>query len=140
MAATIPEPVQPPASKVDIHLGASRSTEFQILVDVVTGKKIHILYYNKTTVELLHSTDPPSCGCGFMSVERMGYNINVDTLSHLINPDERQQISPEMRFTCDGMITNGSLELTVLWKVICILNFKYGEIVKMKHTEKSTAH
>ena len=31
--------------------------------------------------------------------------INVGTGSHLINPDQRQQISPEMRFTCDGMIT-----------------------------------
>ena len=36
----------------------------------------------------------------------MGY-INVATGSHLVNlhPDTRQQISPEMRFTCDGMIT-----------------------------------
>ena len=31
--------------------------------------------------------------------------INVDTAFHLVNPDERQQISPEMNFTCDGMIT-----------------------------------
>ena len=31
--------------------------------------------------------------------------IDVDIGSYLVYPDERQQISPEMNFTCDGMIT-----------------------------------
>ena len=72
----------------------------------IANSKLHniSIQQRKVTVGLLHSTDPPGCGCGFMSVERMEY-INVDTVSYLVNPDERQQISPEMRFTCDGMIT-----------------------------------
>ena len=49
--------------------------------------------------------DPQSCGCGFMSVERMRYLLDVDSVSSLIFLSQRQQISPEMRFTCDGNIT-----------------------------------
>ena len=48
--------------------------------------------------------DPPGCGFGFMSVERMRYLLSVETAS-LIRSGQRQQISPEMRFTCDGIIT-----------------------------------
>ena len=41
-----------------------------------------------------------------MSVERMRYVLKLDTLStSLWITSQRQQISPEMRFTCDGMIT-----------------------------------
>ena len=50
-------------------------------------------------------TDPPGCGCGFMSLERMRYVLNVDSVSSLVFSGQRQQISPEMRFTCDGNIT-----------------------------------
>ena len=50
-------------------------------------------------------TDPPGCGCGFMRVERMRNLLNVDPGSPPIFPDQRQQISPEMNFICDGMIT-----------------------------------
>lgn len=54
---------------------------------------------------MIVNTDPPSCGCGFMSIERMRNLLNVDTVSAVMHTDQRQQISPEMRFTCDGMIT-----------------------------------
>ena len=50
-------------------------------------------------------TDPPGCGCGFMRMERMRNLLNLDPGSSPIYPDQRQQISPEMNFTCDGMIT-----------------------------------
>ena len=49
--------------------------------------------------------EPPGCGCGFMSVERMRHFLNLETVSFLISTSQRQQISPEMKFTCDGMIT-----------------------------------
>ena len=51
--------------------------------------------------------DPPGCGCGFMSVERMRLFLNLDSVSLpiILSPSQRQQISPEMRFTCDGNIT-----------------------------------
>ena len=53
------------------------------------------------------STDPPDCGCGFMRVERMRNLLNLGLTSPLvyIDHDLRQQISPEMNFTCDGIIT-----------------------------------
>ena len=31
--------------------------------------------------------------------------LELDSVSDRINPDQRQQITPDMRFTCDGMIT-----------------------------------
>ena len=40
-----------------------------------------------------------------MSEERMRYVLDLDTLPSLGITSQRQQISPEMRFTCDGMIT-----------------------------------
>ena len=50
-------------------------------------------------------SDPPDCGCGFMSEERMRYVLELDTIPSLWITSQRQQVSPEMRFTCDGMIT-----------------------------------
>ena len=35
----------------------------------------------------------------------MRYVLNVDSVSSLVFSSQRQQISPEMRFTCDGNIT-----------------------------------
>ena len=49
--------------------------------------------------------DPPGCGCGFMSVERMRLLLDLDSISNPTNTERRQQITPDMRFTCDGMIT-----------------------------------
>ena len=54
----------------------------------------------------MYSTlDPPGCGCGFMSVERMRLLLDLDSTGTLRNTERRQQITPDMRFTCDGMIT-----------------------------------
>ena len=49
--------------------------------------------------------DPPGCGCGFMSEERMRLLLNIDQVGSPVNVGRRQQITPDMRFTCDGMIT-----------------------------------
>ena len=49
--------------------------------------------------------DSPRCVSGFMSVERMRLLLNLDSLSSITFTERRQLISPEMRFTCDGMIT-----------------------------------
>ena len=40
-----------------------------------------------------------------MSVERMRILLGLETVASAINPDQRQQITPDMNFTCDGMIT-----------------------------------
>ena len=49
--------------------------------------------------------DPPGCGCGFMSVERMRILRGLETVGSATNPAQRQQITPDIKFTCDGMIT-----------------------------------
>ncbi|CAI8055764.1 hypothetical protein GBAR_LOCUS30409 [Geodia barretti] len=72
-------------SSLNINSGF-RSSRYQLFVNVVT--------------------DPPGCGRGFMSVERMRLFLNLTSVSlPTISPSQRQQISPEMRFTCDGNIT-----------------------------------
>jgi ephrin-B len=50
-------------------------------------------------------TDSPDCVCGFMSVERMRLLLGLDSVGGRINTQSRQQITPDIRFTCDGMIT-----------------------------------
>ena len=50
--------------------------------------------------------DPPGCKCGFMSVERMKILLRLDGRDdneEMIT--QRQQIMPDIKFTCDGMIT-----------------------------------
>ena len=50
--------------------------------------------------------DPPGCGYGFMSIERIGYVLDSSSIpSTTTGIDQRQQISPDMKFTCDGFIT-----------------------------------
>lgn len=51
-------------------------------------------------------SDTPDCTFGFMSVERMELLLNPHQISSVsANIDKRQQITPEMKFTCDGVIT-----------------------------------
>ena len=40
-----------------------------------------------------------------MSLERIRLLLNVDRVSGITTIDRRQQISPEMNFTCNGTIT-----------------------------------
>ena len=49
--------------------------------------------------------DPPDCGCGFMTVGRMRLLLSLDHIASLRYTGRRQQITPDLRFTCDGMIT-----------------------------------
>ena len=49
--------------------------------------------------------DSPGCVCGFMSVERMRILLRLDTVGNLRGGQQRQQITPDMKFTCDGLIT-----------------------------------
>ena len=49
--------------------------------------------------------DSPGCECGFMSVERMRILLELDTVNKNTSYPQRQQITPDMRFTCDGWIT-----------------------------------
>ena len=55
------------------------------------------------------AADTDDCGCGFMTVERirllLDLMLNLENTGNLVKWDRRQQITPSMRFTCDGMIT-----------------------------------
>ena len=50
-------------------------------------------------------SDPPGCVCGFVSVERMRLLLGLDTVRDWRGTHRRQQVTPEMKFTCDGLIT-----------------------------------
>ena len=53
----------------------------------------------------LHAPDSPGCVCGFVSVERMHILLGLDTVENSRSSGRRQQITPDMKFTCDGLIT-----------------------------------
>ena len=50
-------------------------------------------------------TEPAGCDCGFMSVERMRIVLGLDTVGDRNLYPVRQQITPDIRFNCDGLIT-----------------------------------
>ena len=59
-------------------------------------------YYER----ILTLSDPPDCGHGFVSVERMRLLLDIDSFAETEPIESRQQITPDMRFTCDGVITS----------------------------------
>ena len=50
-------------------------------------------------------SDSPGCVCGFTSVERMRILLGLDTVGRNGSRHQRQQITPDMKFACDGLIT-----------------------------------
>ena len=54
---------------------------------------------------LLYCTADSGCGCGFMSVERMRILRRQETVGSATNPALLQQITPDIKFTCVGLIT-----------------------------------
>ena len=64
-----------------------------------------VLIVNLVSISILFAPDSPGCVCGFMSVERMRILLRLDTVGNLRGGQQRQQITPDMKFTCDGLIT-----------------------------------
>ena len=64
-----------------------------------------MLIVNLVSISILFAPDSPGCVCGFMSVERMRVLLGLDTVGNLRGGQQRQQITPDMKFTCDGLIT-----------------------------------
>ena len=60
---------------------------------------------NSITKHCLLGNGADDCTSGFMSVERMRLLLDIDNTEGHIHTDRRQQITPDIRFTCDGMIT-----------------------------------
>ena len=71
-----------------------------VLIGITTGEIRNIVI--ELTCEVYQTLDSPGCASGFMSVGRMRLLLETGSA---ITTDQRQQITPDMRFTCDGMIT-----------------------------------
>ena len=52
-----------------------------------------------------YASDSAGCDCGFMSVERMRIVLGLETFGDRTLFTTRQQITPDINFTCDGLIT-----------------------------------
>ena len=50
-------------------------------------------------------SDTAGCDCGFMSRERMRILLGLETVGARMFTERRQQITPDITFTCDGHIT-----------------------------------
>lgn len=78
----------------------------QVLIDVTTGE--FTLYITKSSIFTWFCipVDPPGCKSGFMSEERMRLILGLDRVSERSTIDsKRQQITPDVKFRCDGLIT-----------------------------------
>ena len=52
-----------------------------------------------------YASDSAGCDCGFMSLERIRILLGLETVGDRIFSPHRQQITPDIKFTCDGLIT-----------------------------------
>ena len=73
------------ASDLNLEEFGGYSHEYQVLINV--------------------GTIPEGCGHGFMSAERMKILLGVDSVGEEVTNNGRQQIIPDMKFTCNGIIT-----------------------------------
>ena len=80
----------------------TRSDVSQILVNVITGELVSLMYNNCEFV--VFCADSSGCVRGFMSVEKIRLLLGRESTS-LTSANRRQHLSPEISFTCDGMIT-----------------------------------
>ena len=49
-------------------------------------------------------SDSAGCDCGFMSLERMRILLELETVGGRVFTERCQQIIPDIKFTCDGLI------------------------------------
>ena len=78
-----------------------------MLIKVITGEPTYlqwIMCLDVNTVNVCYCR-PPGHECGFMRVERMRILFGLDTVNAIRILAQSQQITPDIRFTCDGMIT-----------------------------------
>ena len=87
---------------------ASSSSRMQnVLVSVETGMFLVYVIINlcALTLHFPPCVDPPDCGSGFMSVETMHTLVGLGEVGRLIGYNRRQQLTPNITFTCNGWIT-----------------------------------
>ena len=74
------------------------------MVSVVTGGTVKTPPVIRLLTYILHS-GPPNCASGFMSLETLETLVGLGDIGRLVNCDTCQQITPDINFTCDGVIT-----------------------------------
>ena len=82
-----------------------------------------------------YASDSAGCDCGFMRVERMRILLGLDVVENRVTRGRRQQITPAINFTCDGVITK--------WIVGATLNISrhlYPELQVWRNTGNDTYH
>ena len=108
LAVRMPQPVQTMYTRdgnLNTDFNASgNSSARNPMVSVVTGETDITPPLMRLITYILHS-DPPNCASGFMSLETLETLVGLGDIRRLVNHDIRQQITPDINFTCDGVIT-----------------------------------
>ena len=79
---------------------------YHVIIGIQTGKcEIQWLTFCCDSFLYNYVSDSVGCDCGFMSLERMRILLGLDTVGDRISTERRQQISPDITFTCEGLIT-----------------------------------
>ena len=99
--------LEPPTGPFIIDDDAS-NTHYP-LIHVETGTILYMhghLQSVRTNTCLCLPTDPPGCGCGFMTLERMYRLLSIAPFSTGMRGSYSQQqlIFPDIRFTCSGVL------------------------------------
>ena len=74
------------------------------MVSVVTGESVITPPVMRLLTYILHS-NPSNCASGFMSLETLETLVGQGDIGRLVNRDTRQQITLDINFTCNGVIT-----------------------------------
>ena len=108
LAVRMPQPVQTMYTRdgnLNTDFNASgNSLPRNPMVSVVTGETVIAPPLMRLITYILNS-DPPNCASGFMSLETLETLVGQGDTGRLVNRDIRQQITPDINFTCDGVIT-----------------------------------
>ena len=109
LAIRTPQPVQTVFNRNDnpnsvFNVNSADRLRRNVMVSIVTGE---ILSNLLLFVMIRNSfTDPPDCaGNGFMSEETLRSLLGLEGVGRLVDRGQRQQITPDINFTCDGIIT-----------------------------------
>ena len=108
LAVLMPQPVQTMYTRdgnLSTHFIASGNSFPQNpMVSVVTGETVKTPPVIRLLTYILHS-DPPNCASGFMSLETLETLVGMGDIGRLVNRDTHQQITPDINFTCNEVIT-----------------------------------
>ena len=91
-----------------LHSNLSVGNEYP-LISIETGKSIIAYMYTLVTEcwkygGLYFTSDPPTCGCGFMTRERINALLSSNSENTVVRYHRVQYIFPSIKFTCRGEV------------------------------------